>query len=167
MNTIIQAYEFKLRQTLHLKSSIAKQIITTSVYLRSKLPKQRKQCYFVDICRLSGKIGPNTSTNKFLNDNSLNLNTPQKWSMGEPQQCTIMLRLESSLWFLDTTSFHEIHVAPEELINPTIYHTIQWNLVITRSLGPWKSPCYIRFLTTSGWKNKEIQRAGTSKITFL
>ena len=23
---------------------------------------------------------------------------------------------------------------------------VQWNLVITRSLGPWKLPCYIRFL---------------------
>ena len=27
MNTIIQAYEFKLRQTFHLKSSIAKRVI--------------------------------------------------------------------------------------------------------------------------------------------
>ena len=23
---------------------------------------------------------------------------------------------------------------------------LQWNLIITRSLGPWKLPCYIRFL---------------------
>ena len=28
--------------------------------------------------------------------------------------------------------------------------SIQWNLVITRSLGPWKLPCYIRFLIISG-----------------
>ena len=27
---------------------------------------------------------------------------------------------------------------------------LQWNLVITRSLGPWKLPCYIRFLIISG-----------------
>ena len=27
---------------------------------------------------------------------------------------------------------------------------IQWNLFITRSLGPWKLPCYIRFLIISG-----------------
>ena len=27
--------------------------------------------------------------------------------------------------------------------------TIQWNLV-TRTLGPWKLPCYIKFLTVSG-----------------
>ena len=33
---------------------------------------------------------------------------------------------------------------------------IQWNLIITRSLGPWKLPCYIRFLLISGWKNKGI-----------
>ena len=33
---------------------------------------------------------------------------------------------------------------------------IQWNLVITRSLGPWKLPCYIRFLIISGLKNNEI-----------
>ena len=26
---------------------------------------------------------------------------------------------------------------------------IQWNLFITRSLGPWKLPCYIRFLIIS------------------
>ena len=32
---------------------------------------------------------------------------------------------------------------------------IQWNLVITRSLGPWKLPCYIRFLIIRV-KNKEI-----------
>ena len=28
--------------------------------------------------------------------------------------------------------------------------SVQWNLVITRSLGPWKLPCYIRFLIISG-----------------
>ena len=27
---------------------------------------------------------------------------------------------------------------------------VQWNLFIRRSLGPWKSPCYIRFLIISG-----------------
>ena len=27
---------------------------------------------------------------------------------------------------------------------------LQWNLVITRFLGPWKLPCYIRFLIISG-----------------
>ena len=27
---------------------------------------------------------------------------------------------------------------------------VQWNLFITRSLGPWKLPCYIRFLIISG-----------------
>ena len=42
-----------------------------------------------------------------------------------------------------------------------IYKCVQWNLVITRSLGPWKLPCYIRFLTIS-WSKKKI-----SKITLL
>ena len=45
MNTIIEAYEFKLMQTLNLKSSIAKRVITTSVNLRhsrSKLPKHKE-----------------------------------------------------------------------------------------------------------------------------
>ena len=28
--------------------------------------------------------------------------------------------------------------------------TLQWNLVITRALGPWKLPCYNRFLIISG-----------------
>ena len=28
--------------------------------------------------------------------------------------------------------------------------SIQWNLIITRSLGPWKLLCYIRFLIISG-----------------
>ena len=27
---------------------------------------------------------------------------------------------------------------------------VRWNLVITRYLGPWKLPCYIRFLIISG-----------------
>ena len=35
-----------------------------------------------------------------------------------------------------------------------LLYQIQWNLVITRTLGPWKLPCYIRFLLISGWKNK-------------
>ena len=34
--------------------------------------------------------------------------------------------------------------------------TVQWNLVITRSLGSWKLPCYIRFLIISGQRNKEL-----------
>ena len=34
-------------------------------------------------------------------------------------------------------------------------NVVQWNLIITRSLGPWKLPCYIRFLIISGQKNKE------------
>ena len=29
-----------------------------------------EHCYFVDNCQLSGKIGPNKSTKKFLSDNS-------------------------------------------------------------------------------------------------
>ena len=33
----------------------------------------------------------------------------------------------------------------------------QWNLVITRSLGPWKLPCYIRFLIISWGKNRNIK----------
>ena len=31
-----------------------------------------------------------------------------------------------------------------------LVNLIQWNLFITRSLGPWKLPCYIRFLIISG-----------------
>ena len=31
---------------------------------------------------------------------------------------------------------------------------IQWNLIITRSLGPWKLPCYIRFIIISGLKKQ-------------
>ena len=30
------------------------------------------------------------------------------------------------------------------------FSQIQWNLVITRTSGPWKSPCYIRCLVISG-----------------
>ena len=34
-------------------------------------------------------------------------------------------------------------------------HTwVQWNLVITRTLGPWKLPCYNRFLIISWQKNQ-------------
>ena len=32
---------------------------------------------------------------------------------------------------------------------PDSQSPVQWNLVITRSLGPWKLPCYIRFLIIS------------------
>ena len=35
-----------------------------------------------------------------------------------------------------------------------LLNVVQWNLVITRSLGPWKLPCYIRFLIISGSRNK-------------
>ena len=35
-----------------------------------------------------------------------------------------------------------------------LYSYVQWNLVITRSLGPWKLPCYIRFLIISGGKKQ-------------
>ena len=60
-----------------------------------------------------------------------------------------------------------IHVYENWFVNCTLSHikssltaglkysgnSIQWNLVIMRSLGPWKLPCYIRFLI-SGYKNK-------------
>ena len=36
--------------------------------------------------------------------------------------------------------------------SPHDINLVQWNLVITRSLGPWKLPCYIRFLIISGKK---------------
>ena len=46
--------------------------------------------------------------------------------------------------------------------------TIQWNLVITRSLGPWKLPCYIRFLIISEVQNaKKYKGTGTSNITLF
>ena len=32
----------------------------------------------------------------------------------------------------------------------SLFFTVQWNLVITRSLGPWNLPRYIRFLIISG-----------------
>ena len=33
---------------------------------------------------------------------------------------------------------------------PLLQSVVQWNLIITRSLGPWKLLCYIRFLIISG-----------------
>ena len=47
---------------------------------------------------------------------------------------------------------------------------IQWNLVITRSLGPWKLPCYIWFLIISGFslyqgkKTKKYKELGPAKL---
>ena len=37
---------------------------------------------------------------------------------------------------------------------------IQWNLVITRSFGPWKLPCYIRFLISGFKKTKKYKELG-------
>ena len=36
-----------------------------------------------------------------------------------------------------------------------LFGRVQCNLIITRSLGPWKLPCYIRFVIISGLKTKE------------
>ena len=36
----------------------------------------------------------------------------------------------------------------------THWNPLQWNLFITRSLGPWKLPCYIRFLIIIGVKKQ-------------
>ena len=43
-------------------------------------------------------------------------------------------------------------------------YEIQWNLVITRSLGPWKLPCYIRFLIILGLKKKKYKELGPAKL---
>ena len=43
---------------------------------------------------------------------------------------------------------------------------IQWNLVITRSLGPSKLPCYIRFLIIyQGKKTKKYKEQGPAKLS--
>ena len=47
-----------------------------------------------------------------------------------------------------------------------LFTPIQWNLVITRSLGPWKITLLYRVSHYIRVK-KQIQRAGTSKITLL
>ena len=44
------------------------------------------------------------------------------------------------------------------------YIKIQWNLVITRSLGPWKLPCYVRFVIISGEKTKQYKELGPAKL---
>ena len=45
---------------------------------------------------------------------------------------------------------------------------IQWNLVITRSLGPWKLPCCIKFLIISGLKKqRNIKRWDQQKYLVI
>ena len=42
-----------------------------------------------------------------------------------------------------------------ELNNFQVYSfIIKWNLIITRTIGPGKLPCFIRFLVISGLKQK-------------
>ena len=45
-----------------------------------------------------------------------------------------------------------------------VSNLIQWNLVIMRSLGPWKLPCYITFLIISGKKTKKYKEMGPAKL---
>ena len=44
-------------------------------------------------------------------------------------------------------------------------YLIQWNLVITRTLGPWKVPCYNRFLY-QGKKTKKYKELGPFKWPY-
>ena len=44
---------------------------------------------------------------------------------------------------------------------------VQWSLFMARSLGPWGLPCCIGFLNMSGWKSREVWRAGTSGVASL
>ena len=39
-----------------------------------------------------------------------------------------------------------------------------WNLIITRSLGPWKLPCYIRFIIYQGKKTKKYIELGPGEL---
>ena len=70
------------------------------------------------------------------------------------------LHLEQSLWQLmhGPGGLHQVvllHQAPPQAVCcPGIYHNIEWNLVIMKPLGPWKSPCYIRFLVILGFKKR-------------
>ena len=43
------------------------------------------------------------------------------------------------------------------LISNIFKSELQWNLVITRSLGPWKLPCYISFSLYQGKKTKKYK----------
>ena len=88
--------------------------------------------------------------------------------LGSPNRCCLILR--TTFWISNfgyTHIFIDLIIFLVFQVPYTVTLQVQWNLVITRTLGPWKLPssCYIRFLLISGWKNKEIQRAGTSKIT--
>ena len=45
------------------------------------------------------------------------------------------------------------------------HYTIQWNLIITRSEGPRKSPCHSNFSLHQGKKIRKTQRTGTNQTT--
>ena len=45
---------------------------------------------------------------------------------------------QSNIIIFQSFHWHYIHVFI------WVFTSVQWNLVITRSLGPWKLPCYIR-----------------------
>ena len=59
------------------------------------------------------------------------------------EDCLHSLRmkyLSCSYYFWTPFSFHWQCI----IVNLYTQILVQWNLIITRSLGPWKSPCYIR-----------------------
>ena len=66
-------------------------------------------------------------------------------------------------------SHRTIHV--QRFIQSCIHttFTVQWNLVIMRTLGPWKLPFISGLLLYQGLKKKKkwVWRAGTSNITLL
>ena len=96
----------------------------------------------------------------------LKLGTNQRWVHYDPREGNI------SLVSQEMTGIHAFFNDKNNNISNPFYFQIlkkknlkniyamgviiQWNLVITRSLGPWKLPCYIRFLIISGYKNKDI-----------
>ena len=41
---------------------------------------------------------------------------------------------------------------------------IQWNLVMTKTFGPWKFPCYIKFLLYQGNTRKIYKELGPAKL---
>ena len=53
-----------------------------------------------------------------------------------------------SKWLYDSVQHYTIGI----LVNKELH--IQWNLIITRTLGPWKLPCYNSFLIISGSKKQ-------------
>ena len=80
----------------------------------------------------SSRLSPTTTL-----DSPQDLVSLEDGRIGERE---VVVSINPPLQFYQSTSFNL----------DSLKILIQWNLFITRSLGPWKLPCYIRFLIISG-----------------